>query len=56
VVVAHAGHAVPHPHPAPLFCQGGSTSYGGRGDKADLDNHANQLNPNNPRYGGGGKR
>ena len=27
--------------------------YSGTGDKADLDNHANQLNPNNPSYGGG---
>lgn len=27
--------------------------YGGRGDKADLDNHSNQLNPNNDEYKGG---
>ena len=27
--------------------------YSGTGDKADLDNHSNQLNPNNPNYGGG---
>ena len=24
--------------------------YGGTGDKADLDNHANQCNPNNPEF------
>ena len=24
--------------------------YKGTGDKADLDNHANQLNPNNAKY------
>ena len=24
--------------------------YSGSGDKADLDNHANQLNPNNDAY------
>ena len=27
--------------------------YSGTGDKADLDNHSNQLNPNNSEYGGG---
>ena len=26
--------------------------YSGIGDKADLDNHANQCNPNNPNYEG----
>lgn len=26
--------------------------YSGRGDKDDLDNHANQLNPNNEAYEG----
>lgn len=26
--------------------------YSGSGDKADLDNHANQLNPNNDEYQG----
>lgn len=26
--------------------------YSGTGDKADLDNHANQLNPNNEEYAG----
>ena len=26
--------------------------YSGTGDKADLDNHANQCNPNNPEYKG----
>ena len=26
--------------------------YSGKGDKADLDNHSNQLNPNNERYAG----
>ena len=26
--------------------------YSGTGDKADLDNHSNQLNPNNERYVG----
>lgn len=26
--------------------------YTGTGDKADLDNHANQCNPNNERYQG----
>ena len=27
--------------------------YTGTGDKADLNNHANQLNPNNSAFGGG---
>ncbi len=26
--------------------------YEGAGDQADLDNHANQLNPNNDEYAG----
>ena len=26
--------------------------YSGTGDKADLDNHSNQCNPNNERYQG----
>lgn len=26
--------------------------YGGTGTKSDLDNHANQCNPNNPKYQG----
>ena len=26
--------------------------YTGTGDKYDLDNHSNQLNPNNERYAG----
>ena len=26
------------------------TKYPGKGDKADLDNHANQLNPRHPAY------
>lgn len=30
----------------------GMGEYSGTGDKADLDNHANQLNPNNPEYAG----
>jgi len=30
--------------------QGGSSGYGGKGDKSDLDNHADQLNPNNPKH------
>jgi hypothetical protein len=34
--------------------QGGSTGYKGAGNKADLDNHANQLNPNNPAHQGSG--
>lgn len=38
-------HHLPHHH-----LQGGSTGYAGKGDKADLDNHAQQLNPNNPKY------
>jgi hypothetical protein len=39
-----------------LSCvQGGSTGYQGKGDKADLDNHAQQLNPNNPKYQGNKK-
>ena len=28
--------------------------YPGKGDKADLDNHANQLNPEHPAYKGPG--
>ena len=27
--------------------------YSGTGDKADLDNRSNQLNPNHPEYSGG---
>ena len=27
--------------------------YSGTGDKPDLDNHSNQLNPNHPEYRGG---
>ncbi|XP_018046276.1 PREDICTED: uncharacterized protein LOC108685816 [Atta colombica] len=27
---------------------GHKTGYSGTGDKADLDNHSDQLNPNNP--------
>lgn len=34
--------------------QGGSTGYKGAGNKSDLDNHANQLNPNNPNFQGSG--
>ena len=30
-----------------------SGRYTGTGTKPDLDNHANQLNPNNAEYGGG---
>ena len=30
------------------------TKYPGKGDKADLDNHANQLNPKHPAYKGSG--
>ena len=26
--------------------------YSGTGDKADLDNHSNQMNPNNEEYAG----
>ncbi len=29
--------------------------YSGTGDKADLDNHSNQLNPNNEEYAGDGE-
>ncbi len=29
--------------------------YPGTGDKADLGNHSNQLNPNHPEYAGGKK-
>ncbi len=29
--------------------------YSGTGDKADLDNHANQLNSNNDEYAGSDK-
>ena len=32
--------------------QTGGGKYPGIGDKADLDNHANQCNPNNPNYEG----
>ena len=28
-------------------------SYQGTGDRPDLNNHANQLNPNNQQFGGG---
>ena len=28
--------------------------YSGTGDKADLDNHSNQMNPNNEEYAGDG--
>ena len=28
--------------------------YRGKGDKADLDNHSNQMNPNNEEYAGDG--
>ena len=31
----------------------GRRGYSGTGDKADLDNHANQLNPNHSEYRGG---
>ena len=31
-------------------------SYQGKGDKPDLNNHANQLNPNNDQFGGGVQR
>lgn len=34
-----------------MCVQGGkSPGYEGKGDKADLDNHARQLNPNNPLF------
>ena len=29
------------------------SGYSGTGDKADLNNHANQLNPNHPEHKGG---
>lgn len=35
---------------------GRSAAYGGAGTRADLNNHANQMNPNNPSYGGGKKK
>lgn len=31
---------------------GHNAGYGGTGTKADLDNHSNQMNPNNSNYGG----
>ena len=30
-----------------------SRGYSGTGDRADLNNHSNQLNPNHPEYRGG---
>lgn len=36
--------------------QGHPAAYQGKGDKADRDNHGNQLNPNNSQYGGGRKQ
>jgi len=33
---------------------GHQAAYGGTGTRSDLNNHANQGNPNNPRYQGGG--
>jgi hypothetical protein len=35
---------------SPTHRQGGNVGYQGQGTKADLDNHAKQLNPNNPLY------
>lgn len=32
--------------------QGHVLCYAGTGTKADLDNHSNQMNPNNPKYKG----
>jgi hypothetical protein len=34
---------------------GHKAGYKGKGDKQDLDNHSNQLNPNNPEYEGEGE-
>jgi len=34
--------------------KGHQAAYGGTGTQADLNNHANQGNPNNARYQGGG--
>eukprot|EP00731_Ephydatia_muelleri_P028286 Em0019g1159a len=31
-------------------------SYQGTGGRPDLNNHSNQLNPNNPQHGGGAQR
>ena len=31
-------------------------SYQGTGDRPDLNNHSNQLNPNHPQFGGGAQR
>ena len=33
-----------------MMSTSGRCSYSGTGDKADLDNHANQLNPNHSEY------
>lgn len=35
---------------------GHEAGYKGTGTKEDKDNHGNQLNPNNPEYGGGQKK
>lgn len=35
---------------------GRNSGYGGAGTRSDLNNHSNQMNPNNSNYGGGRKK
>jgi hypothetical protein len=35
-----------------VLFSGHNAGYGGAATKADLDNHSNQMNPNNPKYRG----